>query len=310
MAALGIIAVSAAILYLTVRVNPKYASFALSLRIPRLAGMLIAAFAIGSATVVFQTIINNRIVTPCLLGMNSLYTFVHTAVAFFLTTGSQAFSNRNLSFAVDLAIMSAASLIIYGWLFDRAKNNILYILLIGTVLANLFGSAQSALVRVMDPNEYDALLATLVASFSRVNSDIIWFSVMLLAFAALLLKRELALLDVIALGKDRAISLGVDYDKTIKKLLLGVTIFIAAATALVGPISFLGLIIANLAREIFKTFRHSWLAAGAALVGVAALVGGQLLVEHVFVYSVPASVFITFSGGIYFLFLLLRKRGA
>lgn len=101
-----------------------------------------------------------------------------------------------------------------------------------------------------------------------------------------------------------------DYDKTIRRLLLGVTLFIAIATALVGPISFLGLIIANLSREVFKTYRHSYLILGSCLIGTIILIAGQILVEHVYNFSMPISVFITVGGGIYFLYLLMRQRRA
>ena len=160
----------------------------------------------------------------------------------------------------------------------------------------------------MDPNEYDSLLATLVASFSNINSEIIVFSIIVLAAIILFLRRELALLDVLTLGKEQAINLGVDYDKCIRKLLLCVTLFIAVATAMVGPISFFGLIIANLSRQMLKTYRHTQLILGSALFGIIVLIGGQLLVEHVFSYSIPVSVFITVGGGIYFLYLLLKNK--
>ena len=71
---------------------------------------------------------------------------------------------------------------------------------------------------------------------------------------------------------------------------------------------FLGLIIANLSRQLLKTYRHGQLIAGSALFGMVVLVVGQLIVEHVFVYAVPVSVFITVGGGIYFLYLLLTNR--
>ena len=79
---------------------------------------------------------------------------------------------------------------------------------------------------------------------------------------------------------------------------------------MVGPISFLGLIIANLSRQLLKTYRHSQLVLGTVLFGMIILIGGQLLVERVFVYSIPVSVFITIGGGVYFLYLLLHKRRA
>lgn len=288
--------------------NERLFRYAMKIRIPKLIAMLVTAAAIGGASIVFQSVINNTIVTPCLLGMNSLYTLIHTAVVFVAGSGSFLVVNGNISFAVDLVLMGVAATVIYSYLFRKTNHNILYVLLIGTVLTSFFGSIQSTLVRVMDPNEYDSLLASLVASFSNINSEIIVFAVLLLTVLIFALRRELALLDVLTLGRDQAVNLGVDYDRAIRRLLLGVALCIAIATAMVGLISFLGLIIANLSRQLLKTYRHSQLIAGSALFGMIVLAGGQMIVEQVFVYAVPVSVFITVGGGIYFLYLLLGKR--
>ncbi len=297
--------------YLLVGVNfaePKLLAYSMKIRMPKLLVMLITAFSIGGASLVFQSVINNTIVTPCLLGMNSLYTLIHTAVVFFLGASSVVAVNTNLSFAVDVVLMGIVATVIYSWIFKKTKHNVLYVLLVGTVLTSFFGSIQTTLTRVMDPNEYDSLLNTLVASFSNINSEITAFSVLLLAGVIFSLRKELALLDVLTLGKEQAINLGVDYDRCIRRLLLGVTLCIAVATAMVGPISFLGLIIANLSRQMLKTFRHTQLVLGSALFGMIVLVGGQLIVERVYSYAVPVSVFITVGGGIYFLYLILTRK--
>ena len=93
--------------------NPKLLAYAMKIRTPKLIVMLITAFSIGGASLVFQSIINNTIVTPCLLGMNSLYTLIHTAVVFFLGSASVVASNANLSFAVDVVLMGIAATVIY-----------------------------------------------------------------------------------------------------------------------------------------------------------------------------------------------------
>lgn len=289
--------------------KPKLFQYILSLRIPTLVVMLIAAFAIGSASLIFQSIINNRIVTPCLLGMNSMYTLVHTAVVFVVGSGSIFATNSNLSFAIDLIVMSVAATFVYSYMFKKTGNNVLYVLLIGTVLSSFFGSIQSTMIRVMDPNEYDTLLTTLVADFNNINVEVIAFSLILLIGLTMFLWKDLMLLDVITLGRDQAINLGVDYDRTVRRLLLGVVLCIAVATAMVGPISFLGLIIANLARQFLKTYKHSRLIVGSALMGMLAIIAGQLISQHVFSYAVPISTFITIGGGIYFLYLLLFRKG-
>lgn len=302
------LSVVAIIIYLCLFMNMRYFNYFMSLRVPKVIVMVIVAFAIGGASIVFQSIINNTIVTPCLLGMNSLYTLIHTAVVFFLGSSSILVANANMSFAIDVLLMGIAATLIYSYLFKKTKHNVLYVLLTGTIMTTFFSSIQSTLIRVMDPNEYDALLATLVASFSNINTSIITFSVILMGMIMFVLRKELALLDVITLGKAQAINLGVDYDKVIRKLLLGVTLFIAVATAMVGPISFLGLIIANLSRQLLKTYRHTYLIIGSCLIGTVILIGGQIIVEHFYNYNMPISVFITVGGGIYFLYLLLRQR--
>lgn len=301
----------AAAAYLMINVNlenSRMFAYAMKIRIPKLAAMGVTAVAIGGASLVFQSIIGNTIVTPCLLGMNSLYTLIHTAVVFFAGSGSILAVNTNLSFAVDLVLMGAGATVIYSYLFKKTNHNILYVLLIGTVLTSLFTSIQTTLTRVMDPNEYDSLLTTLVASFQHINSEIILFSIVILGAVVFALRKELALLNVITLGKEQAINLGVDYDRCIRKLLLGVALCIAVATAMVGPVSFLGLIIANLARQLLRTYRHSQLIAGTICFGMVVLIGGQLIVEQVFSYGIPVSVFITSGGGCYFLYLLLTNR--
>ena len=290
--------------------KPKLFEYILSLRLPTLICMVIASISIGVATLIFQSIVNNRIVTPALLGMGSIYSFLHTAAVFVLGTGSVLYLNANLAFAVDLVSMGVVGTLIYWYLFKATGHNILYIMLIGTVLSSLFGSVQTSMVRVMDPNEYDALLTTLVADFNNVNGEIILFAVLSLAGIALVLWKDLQLLDVITMGRDQAINLGVDYDNVIRRLLFGVVLCMAVATATIGPVSFLGLIVANLSRQVLKTYKHSHLIAGASLMGMLALIGGQLISQHVFHFTVPVSTFVTIAGGIYFLWLLLSKKGA
>lgn len=291
------------------RFDHKYLlMYALKQRILKVIVMILVALAIGGASLVFQSIINNHIVTPCLLGMNSLYSVIHTACVFFLGSGSILVTNAHLAFMLDLIIMAAVATFIYSYMFKKTKYNVLYVLLIGTVLTSLFGSMQNTMVRIMDPNEYDTLLTNLVASFDRINEELILISAVLMIIVLVIFRRELQMLDVIALGKEQAINLGIDYDRTIQKLLLGVVIYIAIATALVGPVSFIGLIIANVSRELLKTYRHRYLIMASMSIGIIVLIGGQLIVERVYHYSMPLSVFITVAGGIYFLYLLLRQR--
>ncbi|MCR5126434.1 MAG: iron chelate uptake ABC transporter family permease subunit [Treponema sp.] len=288
--------------------NTRLLHYQLEKRIPKIVAIALAAFSIGSASIVFQSVINNTIVTPCLLGIDVLYTLVHTLVYFFAGAASVIVTNKNLSFAFDLVIMAAVSMVIYSYIFKKTGSNVLYVILIGTVLTSLFGSLQSTVTRIMDPNAYETLLTTLVASFDNANTSIMILSVFVLILIALFFHKDLRLLDVLTLGKDKSINLGVDYDRSIRHLLLAVTFYMTVATALVGPLAFLGLIIANLSRQLMQTYRHAFLISASVLFGMIVLFAGQFFVERIFSYNIPVSVFITTGGGIYFLYLILRKR--
>lgn len=306
--ALILFVVAAALFYQFFNVNIKFFEYAMSIRTPKLLVMLLTAFCIGSASIVFQSLINNTVVTPCLLGMNALYILIHTAVVFLLGSTSILVTTRLFSFTIDLIIMGVTALILYGYLFKKTKGNVLYILLAGTVMATLFTSITDTVQRLIDPNEYLSLQSALIASFNKVNSEILLFAVIAIVVITAFLWKDLMLLDVITLGKDQAVNLGVDYDRTVRRLLFGVTLFIAIATAMVGPISFLGLIIANLSRQLFKTYRHAYLIPGSALIGMAVLLAGQTLIEQVFRFTANITSFINVGGGLYFLYLLLKNR--
>ena len=296
--------------YLFYGINLKFFSYSMEVRIPKLLAMSIAAVCIGGASLIFQTLINNYIVTPCLLGMNSLYLVLHTVLVFAFGMGSFIITNKNLAFICDLVLMGAVACVVYNYLFIKTKYNVLYVLLIGTVMTTFFTSIQSTIVRTMDPNDYDALLLTLVASFSNVNVEVIGLSIVLCVVLTILFRKQLRTLNVISLGRANAISLGIDYERTLRVMLLYVTLLIAIATALVGPISFMGLITTNVARQMFQTYRHRYLIVGTILVTMLILIVGQMLMERVFVYSIPISVFITIGGGVYFLYLIFRATSS
>lgn len=299
------------LIYLFINVkfsNYKLLKYTVESRMIKIITIIIVAITIGSASLIFQTVIDNRLVTPCLLGCNTLYTLIHTLIVFFVGVGSVVYRNQNLNFFIDLIFMIIVGLVIYGYLFKKTNYNILFILLVGTVLNSFFTSVQNTLVRVLEPNDYDALLSTLVASFNNINKNIIIFSIISLIVIFSIFYKELKLLNVLSLGKVQSINLGIEYEVVIRKLLILVVLLISISTAMIGPLSFLGLIIANLSRQFLKTFKHLQLVFVSILFGLLTITGCQILVEHVFNYSIPVSTFITIFGGVYFLYLLLVQR--
>lgn len=304
---LSFLAVISILAFLLTGLNFEHFSFGFSYRFPKVLAMIVAAFCLGAGTLIFQTITNNRVLTPCILGLTPLYIVVQTFIVFALGASNVFTVNRSYNFILSLVIMSICSILVYRLLFDKNKGNILFVLLIGTVMGQFFGSLSSFMQRIIDPNDFLVLQNKLFASFKSVNTDILILSFLLILALFFYCRKELRYLDIISLGRDQAVNLGIPYDKSIRKLMMVVTLLVGIATALVGPITFLGFIVTNIARELMKTYKHSYLIASTALIAIITLAAGQTLVEHVFSYTTTLSVLINLIGGVYFIATLLLQ---
>lgn len=280
--------------------------YAFPRRIKKVLAIALTGGAIALSTTVFQTITNNRILTPSVMGLDSLYVLIQTFVIF--AFGSfKMYELGNLNFLINVGGMILFSGILYKVLFRREGNSIFFLLLVGMIFGSLFSSMSSFMEVLIDPNEFQFVSDKMFASFNNVKTDLLLISFIVVAVTLIYFARFFKYLNVLALGREQAINLGVNYDFVVKRLLIVVAILISVATALVGPITFLGLLVVNVSYEFLKTYRHSYLIAGSVLISIIALVGGQLIVERVFTFSTTLSVIINFVGGVYFIYLLLKE---
>ncbi len=294
-------------LFLSLGINPGSTNYALSKRIPKLIAIVITGGCIGFSTIIFQTITDNRILTPSVMGIDSLYVAVQTVIYFVLGSASIFASNPKINFLICVVFMVIGSLGLYKLIFKRENSNIMFVLLVGMICGTFFKSLSSFMQMVIDPNEYLILQSKLFASFNNVNVDILLLSVVIILLIIPFVIDDIKFFDVMSLGKDQSINLGVDYDKIMRKSLVIISILIAVSTALVGPVTFLGLLVANVTREMMKTYKHSYLIVVSMLVSIFALVFGQLMIERVLHLTTPVSVIIDMIGGIYFMYLLYKE---
>lgn len=304
---LAAIAVALIVLFMVIQSGGNW-DYILPRRGKKVLALLLTGFCIAFSTMIFQTITNNRILTPSMIGLDWLYMLIQTAIVFiFGATGLTTISNQ-WNFGLSVGLMVLFALLLHRLMFRKEGTNIYYLLLVGLVLGTLFQSTSSFMQMLINPNAFLVLQGKLFASFSSVNSDLLTISVVAVLVITLYFKKLLTYLDVISLGKEHAINLGVPYDSIVKRLLIVVTILASIATALVGPITFFGLLVANVTHQFLRTYRHSQLILGAVLIGMIALVGGQLMVERVFTFTTTLSVIVNFIGGSYFLYLLLKEN--
>ena len=281
--------------------------YALPRRAMKVLAMILTGAAIAYATVVFQTTTHNRILTPSIMGLDSLYILLQTLFIFFFGSTHFTVISKQVNFILSVLAMVLFAFILYRLLFSSNKHSVYFLLLIGIILGTFFSSISTFLQVLIDPNEFLSIQDRMFASFNNVNSDIIWWALAIILIVTIYGWRYMKELDVVSLGRDTAINLGVEYDALVKRMLIISAILIAVSTALVGPITFFGLIVANLSYQYFSTYKHSVLIAGATLFSIFALVGGQWVVERIFTFSTTLSVIINFIGGIYFIYLLLKE---
>lgn len=308
---LGAIAIAVIALFLFQGLNERNWSYNLSRRIPKVIAVTITGGSIAFSSMIFQTVTNNRILTPSILGLDSLYMFVQTISVFLFGASSIFMVNKNVNFLVSVAVMLLGTLLLYKLLFkNQGSNNLFFLLLVGTVMGTLFKSMTSFMQVLIDPNEFEVLQSKMFASFSNVNTDILVIAMVSVIIIGVLIYEDIKQLDVMLLGREQTINLGVDYEKFSKKILLTVAILVSISTALVGQITFLGLLVVNLSYQFFESYKHKYHIMGSMLISIIALVGGQFVVERILNFSSTISIIINFIGGIYFIYLLLKETNS
>jgi len=303
---LALVSVALIVVFLVIQSGGNW-SYILPRRGIKIAAIVLTAAAIAFSTIVFQTITNNRILTPSIIGQDSLYLLIQVFIIFVYGSTSLSITNKNINFVISVAFMVGFAFLLYWFLFRKEGRNIYYLLLVGIIMGSFFGSITTFMEVLIDPNEFMIVQDKMFASFNRINTDLLTISVIAIGLVGLYCWRMAKYLDVLSLGREHAVNLGVPYNAIVKKLLIVVAVLISISTALVGPITFLGLLVANVAYQLLKTYEHKYLIPGSILISIIALVGGQLVVERVFTFSTTISVIINFIGGVYFLYLLLKE---
>ena len=281
--------------------------FIIPFRGRKLAAMALVGWATGVATVAFQTVTNNRLLTPSILGLDALYAFIQTGLIFLLGDSFVSTIGPYAMFAIIVAIMLAAAMALTGLLFGKKGRSVYLVVLAGLVLGSILRSFSSLISRVLDPTSSLVLQGNLFASFNAVNPELIGIGGAVVAVCSWWLWRQRNTLDVLTLGRETAVSLGVPYHRIVRSVLLVATLLVSVSTALVGPITFLGLIVAAVAYQIAGTGKHAYTMPMAGLLGVAVIVAGQAILEQVFGLGTVLSVIIEFAGGIAFIWLVIRK---
>jgi len=287
---------------------PSNYAYALERRSTKIIAIIIVSCAVSFSSVVFQTLTDNRILTPSIMGFEAVYFLFQTLIVFMYGDKTFTVINQKGNFFLSIIFMLGFAFILFQFLFKKEKNNLYLLLLIGLVLGTLFQTVSSFLQLIIDPNEFLMLQGTLYASFNNINYELLWYALGTIIVCFVVGSRQLKHLDVMVLGRDNAINLGVDYFKKSRFFLFIIAVLVAVSTALVGPITFLGILVTNLTYELFKTYKHHILIPACCLISTVSILVAQYIVEHIFHFNSTISIIINFVGGLYFMYLLFKVK--
>jgi len=282
--------------------------FALSLRLPTAAAILVAAFTQALATVVFHTVTDNRILTPSIMGFDSLFVLVQTLLVTLFGGLILTDLDGVPLLLAQTGVMVGFALLLYRWLFSGTFASLHVLLLVGVVVGMAFRSLSTFLERLLHPTDYDLLSVELFGRITDVRTDTLPLAFAVCVVAGIVAWRRRHTLDALLLGREAASGIGVDHRREMTLALVLVAVLVSFSTALVGPLTFFGFVVATLAYQLTGTYRHAAVVPMATALGVILLAGGQFLLQHVFYAAGFLTVLIEFVGGLCFLVLLLRRR--
>lgn len=295
--------------FLTIGITGNW-EFILPRRLTTVATMSVVAVAIAISTVLFHTITANRILTPSIMGFDSLYLLIQTAGVFVIGSSAISEIDSMARFGIEALLMVGMSVVLYRWLLLDTRRSLHLLVLVGVIIGTMLRSLSSLLQRIMSPEEFIVVQDAFFADFTGAEPRLLAVGGALIALCAALVWRMRRDLDVLALGRDTAVGLGVDHRGLTMRLLVLIAVLVAVATALVGPTTFFGLLVAHLAYQLFSSQKHVVIVPAASLCALIALIGGQVVFERLLGFDGSLSIVVEFLGGIVFIVLLLRRASA
>jgi len=275
--------------------------------LPHLYGMGAAAIVLAVVSLSFQTITQSRVLTPSMIGFDSVFVGTQTVLVFFFGAQHFLFSDPLINYLITAGIMVVVSMLMFGAILRNHRNNIVFLLMFGLVLSGIIGSATSYLQIIMNESDFFQVAAATSVNVNNMNTDIINLVIPIMAVVVALTLFRHRKYNVMTLGPQQAKGLGVAYERELKWNLVLIAVGMSVATALIGSLTFLGLLAVNAAREVMKTYKHLPLFIGSALMAALTLILGQGVTE-LLEGAIPVTAIVNLVGCSYIFFLILKEN--
>ena len=273
----------------------------LYVRIPRTLAAMLSGAALSAAGVILQTVLNNALAGPNIIGVNAGAGLFATAAAVFFPGAAGLVPAASFLGA----LLAAGSIYALAW---RTGSSRMTIVLAGVAVSSFLSAGVDCLTTLF-PDEALGASTFMAGGFSNVTLASLrlpgWYIAAGLA-AALLLSRDM---NVLALGDDVAASLGLRVSRCRLLLLAAASLLAGSAVSFAGLLGFVGLIVPHFCRFLVGTDCRRLLPLS-GLLGAAFVTLCDLLARTLFSpYELPVGIIMSFLGGPFFLWLLLHRKG-
>lgn len=272
-----------------------------TVRLPRVVGACLAGMGLATAGVILQGVMNNSLASPNTIGVNSGAGFA--VMLTLMLGGSYTFHVPAAAFLGALA----TTLAIFGlaYLSDSSRTTII----LAGITVSSFLNAGINTIKLIDSDISVNLTSFLIGSLSGLTFDNLFvpgIAILVALLAACLFAKAI---NVLSLGDDIARSLGLNVAVMRLALLVLSSVLAGCVVSYAGLLSFVGLIVPHICRRLFGNDARYLLPCSALLGACFVLICdtmGRILFAP---FELPAGIIMSFVGGPFFLYLLLKKKG-
>lgn len=277
------------------------------IRAPRAALAALVGACLALAGLGFQAISRNPLADPSVMGVSSGAAFGVIVAMLLGLAGSAGHPALVTGFAFGGAVLAAVT--VYAVARVDGRLPITTLLLSGVIIGLFFSSCVMLVTALLASNELQAVVFWLMGNLTPVGGTTLAVLGLTLAAGALALARQALPLNVLALGEEQALQLGVEAERVKRVVFVTASLITGAAVAAAGSIGFVGLIVPHAARLLLGPDNRA-LVPATGLLGAAFLVLADLGARTVVAPAeIPVGVITSFCGAPLFVYLLRTRRG-
>lgn len=270
-----------------------------NIRAPRVMAAFIVGAGLSITGAVLQAILKNPLAESYTLGISG-------GASLGIATGIIVGKTALTPYFAFIGAMISILIVILSSIKKQLSNPT--VILLGVALNFLFSSFVLFTVAVARNQQFQATMLRLIGDISFFPSNLLYGCLISITIISLFLILSGRVYDVISLGDEKAISIGISIEKEKRIALILCCIITGLCVSLGGIIGFVGLVIPHITRFFFGPLHRRALTINFLTGGSFLILADTLARTIIKPLEIPVGVITGFSGGLFFLVILLRGR--